>query len=93
MQQQWSLIVEPVVHSKALEVVKVLEDFTGSRAEAVARLREHVRHYTPRHPLNPRRTRVYRTDDGFLMLVEGSFNKTYPHRFRVCLLEWDSAAK
>lgn len=88
----WSLIVEPVVHGNALEVVEVLDEVNGTREEAEARLREHVRRYTPRHPMNPRRTRVYRTDDGYLMLVDGSFNKTYPHRFRICQLEWDSGA-
>ncbi|GAA2092148.1 hypothetical protein GCM10009801_58560 [Streptomyces albiaxialis] len=63
----------------------------ATRAEAEELAKPYIRAYTPRHPMTPKRNRLYRTADGWLLLGEGSFQKQYPYHFRVCELEWDSA--
>ncbi|MEW1862324.1 MULTISPECIES: hypothetical protein [unclassified Streptomyces] len=73
MAERWGLIVEESriksYHNMLTELLTtVLEVFTGSRAEALARLESHATSYQPRRMRFPPRTRLFRTADGFLLV-------------------------
>ncbi|NGO69530.1 hypothetical protein [Streptomyces boncukensis] len=91
---RWGLIVEELpVGGNALPLANVLAEFEAvSRREAEELAKPHIRAYTPRHPMTPKRNRLYRTADGWMLVGEGAFQKHYPYHFRVCELEWDSDA-
>ncbi|MFD5122968.1 hypothetical protein [Streptomyces sp. NPDC058385] len=89
----WGLIVEMTVGTgerKHMEA-SVLAHVDGSREEALAELGEWIGRYTPEHPRSPKRTRVFRTADGFLLVVDGAW-QTFSSRFTVAELVKDSAA-
>lgn len=74
-----------------IDTLEVLTEIDGTREDALALLGEQARTYQPRHPMNPHRRRLYRTDDGWLLVTQSSWSsKLYPCRFRVCELVWDS---
>ncbi|MFA3874239.1 hypothetical protein ABS735_11210 [Streptomyces sp. MMCC 100] len=89
----WGLVVETTVgtgerkHTEA----QVVGQVTGSRAEALAELERRVRSYSPTHPLSPRRRRLLRVGDGFLLVVDGAL-QSFVTRFTVAELLEDSAA-
>ncbi|WP_052850506.1 hypothetical protein [Streptomyces avicenniae] len=91
MAERWGLVVEETAGSgdNRLTVATVLEHFTGTREEAMARLEAVARAHAPRHPLSPTRTRLFRTADGFLMVSEGSM-RSYGSRFSAVELLHDS---
>jgi hypothetical protein len=69
MATRWGLIVEEAkggrygfVHNTVLEV------FTGTREEALARLEGHATTFRPRQLRHPPRTRLFRSADGFLLV-------------------------
>jgi hypothetical protein len=69
MAEHWGLIVEESKGGRHPFVyARVLEMFTGSRADALARLEGHTTTYRPRQLRHPPRTRVFRSADGFLLV-------------------------
>ncbi|AZM78087.1 hypothetical protein D1J63_26510 [Streptomyces sp. KPB2] len=89
----WGLVVETTLgtgerkHTEAQVVAHV----TGSREEALAELERRARSYSPTHPLSPRRRRLLRVGDGFLLVVDGAW-QSFVTRFTVAELLTDSAA-
>ncbi|MFD8777727.1 hypothetical protein OHU25_10595 [Streptomyces sp. NBC_00117] len=89
----WGLIVEMTVGTgerKHMEA-SVLTHVEGSREEALAELGEWIGRYTPEHPRSPKRSRIFRTADGFLLVIDGAW-QTFSSRFTVAELVKDSAA-
>ncbi|MFF2780044.1 hypothetical protein ACFVU3_34710 [Streptomyces sp. NPDC058052] len=89
----WGLVMEMTVglgerkHTEAYVVAHV----TGSREEALAELERRARSHEPAHPRSPRRRRLLRQADGFLLVVDGAW-QSYVTRFTVAELLEDSAA-
>ncbi|MEZ7002253.1 hypothetical protein [Streptomyces sp. AD55] len=87
----WGLIVETTVgfgerkHTEAY----VVAHFTGSREEAFAELERRARRHTPEHPMSPKRRRLLRWSDGFLLVVDGAW-QSFVTRFTVAELLADS---
>ncbi|WP_432055798.1 hypothetical protein [Streptomyces sp. bgisy022] len=87
----WGLVVETTVgtgqrkHTEAQVVAHV----TGSRAEALEELERRARTYQPWHPTSPKRRRLLRLDDGFLLVVDGAY-QSFGTRFTVAELLADS---
>jgi hypothetical protein len=88
----WGLVVETTTgagegkHSEA----RVVAHVTGTRAEALAELERRARGYSPEHPRSPRRRRLLREGDGFLLVVDGAM-QSFATRFTVAELLEDSA--
>uniref|UniRef100_A0AAU1UP08 Uncharacterized protein n=1 Tax=Streptomyces sp. NBC_00119 TaxID=2975659 RepID=A0AAU1UP08_9ACTN len=59
--------------------------------EALAELGEWIGRYTPEHPRSPKRSRIFRTADGFLLVVDCAW-QSFSSRFTVAELVKDSAA-
>ncbi|MBC3981772.1 hypothetical protein [Streptomyces buecherae] len=88
---RWGLLVEPPMGQNDIDTIEVLAEVDGTREEALTLLAEKVETYQPRHPRSPRGRRLYRTDDGWLLVIASSWSsRLYPCRFRVCELVWDS---
>lgn len=89
----WALVVETTqgIGQRKHMVARVLAHVGGSREEALAELERQARDYVPEHPSSPRRRRLLRTGDGFLLVVEGAW-QTFGTRFTVAELLEDSAA-
>ncbi|MGP3735242.1 hypothetical protein ACTWJ9_18905 [Streptomyces sp. GDS52] len=89
----WGLVIETTMgvgerkHTEAY----VLAHVTGEREEALAELERRARSYSPPHPRNPKRRRLLRQDDGFLLVVDGAW-QSFVTRFTVAELIEDSAA-
>lgn len=88
----WGLIVEENegFSERKATSTRVLEHVRGTRAEAMARLAELARSHRPQHPAHASRTYLYRTEEGFLLVKEGSL-RSYGSRFTVAELLHDSA--
>jgi hypothetical protein len=88
----WGLVIETTVGSGDHKHVEayVLAHVTGSRAEALAELERRAWNYSPEHPRSPRRRRLLRDGDGFLLVVDGSW-RSFGTRFTVAELLADSA--
>lgn len=87
----WGLVIETTVSAgdrKHIEAY-VLAHFIGSRAEALAELERRARGYDPEHPRSPRRRRLLRDGDGFLLVVDGAW-QSFATRFTVAELLEDS---
>ncbi|MFF1400364.1 hypothetical protein ACFVZD_42190 [Streptomyces sp. NPDC058287] len=89
----WGLIVEMTVGTGERKHIEasVLAHVEGSREEALAELGEWIGRYTPEHPRSPKRSRIFRTADGFLLVVDGAW-QSFSSRFTVAELVKDSAA-
>nr|WSW49618.1 hypothetical protein OG296_42010 [Streptomyces sp. NBC_01001] len=71
----WGLILETTVGSgehKHTEAY-VMAHVEGGRETALAELERRARAYTPEHPRNPKRRRLFRDGDGFLLVVDGAW--------------------
>lgn len=91
MSVRWGLVVEEVRGTDHTSYrAEVLEDFTGSREDAMGRLEARARAYVPVYPFSHRRTRLYRTGDGFLLVSEGATTRSYGCRFSLAELLRDS---
>jgi hypothetical protein len=91
---RWGLIVEETegMGERRTCSATVLEHVRGTRDEALARLEEVARSYTPQHPVSPAEKRLYRTAEGFLLVSQGSM-RSYGCRFSVAELVYDSVAE
>lgn len=89
----WGLIVEMTVGTGDRKHVEayVLTHVEGSRDEALAELEGRARRFTPEHPRNPKRRRLFRAGDGFVLVIDGSW-QSYSARFTVAELLDDTAA-
>ncbi|MFD0337272.1 hypothetical protein ACFVH0_01010 [Streptomyces sp. NPDC127117] len=89
----WGLVVETTVgvgerkHAEAY----VLTHVEGTREEALAELERRARIHTPEHPRSPKRRRLFREGDGFLLVIDGAW-QSFSTRFTVAELLDDSAA-
>ncbi|MFE0578464.1 hypothetical protein [Streptomyces sp. NPDC058874] len=89
----WGLVIETTVgvgerkHTEA----HVVAHISGSRAEALTELERRARSHTPEHPRSPRRRRLLRESDGFLLVVDGAW-QSFVTRFTVAEVLEDSAA-
>ncbi|MFF4179320.1 hypothetical protein [Streptomyces sp. NPDC001750] len=89
----WGLIMETTVgggERKHIETY-VLAHMAGTREDALLELERRARVHTPTHPWNPKRRRLFRKDDGFLLVIDGTW-QSYSTRFTVAELLEDSAA-
>ncbi|MGI5404877.1 hypothetical protein ACQEVG_36545 [Streptomyces sp. CA-135486] len=89
----WGLIVETTMgmgerkHAEA----HVMAHVEGAREEALAELERRARRYTPEHPRSPKRRRLFRNSDGFLLVIDGSW-QSFGTRFTIAELVEDTAA-
>ncbi|MEU9477316.1 hypothetical protein [Streptomyces sp. NPDC048191] len=89
----WGLVVETTMSAgdrKHIEA-NVVAHVHGTRDEAFAELERRARSFSPEHPRSPRRRRLLRHGDGFLLVVDGVF-QSFATRFTVAELLEDSAA-
>ncbi|MFF8729327.1 hypothetical protein ACF073_22920 [Streptomyces sp. NPDC015171] len=89
----WGLVIEATVgtgDSKHMEA-HVVAHVTGPRAEALAELERRARSFSPEHPRSPRRRRLLREGDAFLLVIDGTW-QSFVTRFTVAELLEDSAA-
>ncbi|WP_327284549.1 MULTISPECIES: hypothetical protein [unclassified Streptomyces] len=73
---RWGLLVEQNLGSGSTHRVwtaGVLGHVEGTREEALEELRRQAETFEPMHPRQVRRRVVYRTGDGFLVVLEGSW--------------------
>jgi hypothetical protein len=89
----WGLVVETTVSAGDRKHIEagVVAHVRGTRAEALAELERRARSFSPEHPRSPRRRRLLRDGDGFLLVVDGAW-QTFATRFTVAELLEDSAA-
>ncbi|MEV3858220.1 hypothetical protein AB0J38_28345 [Streptomyces sp. NPDC050095] len=89
----WGLVVETTVGSGDRKHIegRVLAHVRGAREDALAELRRQASAYRPTHPLSPKRRRLYRHGDGFLLVVDGAW-QSFTTRFTLAELVEDSAA-
>ncbi|MFH8790743.1 hypothetical protein [Streptomyces roseoverticillatus] len=89
----WGLIVETTVGGEHKRTkTSVLAHVEGEREEALAELERRARDFVPQHPWNPKRRRFFRHGDGFLLVLDGSWQQSYSTRFTLAELLEDSAA-
>ncbi|MDJ0382563.1 hypothetical protein [Streptomyces sp. G-G2] len=73
---RWGLLVEQNVGSGGqhrMWAVQVLGHVDGTRAEALAELRRQADTFRPQHPMKVRRRVLYQDGDGFLAVLDGSW--------------------
>ncbi|MFF5564162.1 hypothetical protein ACFY7Z_18960 [Streptomyces sp. NPDC012623] len=90
--KRWGLIVEQNLgfgSQKRVWAPHVLDHVDGTREEAMAELLGRARRFSPMHPANPKRTRLYADGDGCLLVVEGVWQE-FHCRFTVAELLYDS---
>lgn len=89
----WGLVIETTVgtgehkHRDAYVVAHI----SGTRAEALAELERRARSHSPEHPRRPKRRRLLREGDAFLLVVDGAW-QSFVTRFSVAELLEDSGA-
>ncbi|MFD6230271.1 hypothetical protein ACFWFZ_25885 [Streptomyces sp. NPDC060232] len=87
----WGLILETTVgfgerkHTEAYVVAHV----EGPREAALAELERRARAYSPEHPRSPQRRRLFRSGDGFLLVIDGAW-QSHATRFAVAELMDDT---
>ncbi|MFI9629203.1 hypothetical protein [Streptomyces sp. NPDC052042] len=90
----WGLVMETTVgaaerkHTEAY----VLAHMTGTREEALLELERRARNHTPTHPWSQKRRRLFRKEDGFLLVIDGAW-QSFSTRFTLAELLEDSAAR
>ncbi|MGY0021370.1 hypothetical protein [Streptomyces sp. cg35] len=87
----WGMVVETTVGTgerKHLEG-RVIGHMEGAREDALSELERRASAYQPTHPLSPKRRRLYRHGDGFLLVVDGAW-QSFTTRFTLAELLYDS---
>ncbi|MEU9112590.1 hypothetical protein AB0D04_12515 [Streptomyces sp. NPDC048483] len=89
----WGLIIEMTVGAAERKRVEayVLAHVEGAREEALAELERRARSFRPEHPRSPKRRRLFRNGDGFLLVSDGAL-QSYSVRFTLAELLDDTAA-
>ncbi|MFH8985633.1 hypothetical protein [Streptomyces varsoviensis] len=87
----WGLILETTVGSGERKHTEayVIAHVEGGRETALAELERRARAYTPEHPRSPKRRRLFRDGDGFLLVVDGAW-QTHATRFSAAELLEDT---
>ncbi|MEK8142019.1 hypothetical protein NKH18_03370 [Streptomyces sp. M10(2022)] len=91
---KWGLMVEQNLgygRQQRMWSAGVMDHVDGTREEALAALRQRAERFVPVHPANPKRRALYRSDDGFLLVIDGVW-QSFHLRFSVAELLYDSAA-
>ncbi|WP_225839235.1 hypothetical protein [Streptomyces sp. NK08204] len=90
----WGLIVETTVGASDRKHVEtyVLAHVEGTREEALSELQARARQYVSEHPRMPKRRRLFRHTDGFLLVSDGAW-QSFSTRFTVAELIDDNAAR
>lgn len=91
---RWGLVVEQNLGfggQRRVWSADVLDHVDGTREEALEALRVRAETFVPTHPYSPRRRRIYREQDGFLLVLDGSL-QSFHCRFTVAEQILDSAA-
>ncbi|WP_329201810.1 MULTISPECIES: hypothetical protein [unclassified Streptomyces] len=65
----WGLILATTERRRT--EVYVMAHVEGERQTALAELERRARDYTPEHPWSPKRRRLFRDGDGFLLIIDG----------------------
>ncbi|MCX4806933.1 hypothetical protein OG594_35830 [Streptomyces sp. NBC_01214] len=87
----WGLVLETTVglgerkHTEAY----VMAHVEGPRETALAELEKRARAYSPEHPRSPKRRRLFRSDNGFLLVIDGTW-QSHATRFSVAELMDDN---
>ncbi|MGH4033916.1 hypothetical protein ACQB60_33855 [Actinomycetota bacterium Odt1-20B] len=89
---KWGLVVETTTGSgeRKYPTGFVIGHVEGTREDALAELERHALVYQPEHPRSPKRRRLYRHGDGFLLLIDGVL-QDFSTRLTVAELIQDSA--
>ncbi|ARZ65984.1 hypothetical protein SMD11_0318 [Streptomyces albireticuli] len=89
----WGLVLETSeqIGERRQADARVLAHVEGTREEALAELERHARSYAPEYPRRPKRRRLIRHGDGFLLVIDCS-SISFSVRFTVGELLADSAA-
>ncbi|MFE2294137.1 hypothetical protein [Streptomyces sp. NPDC059452] len=91
---RWGLLVEQNLGFGGQRRVwsgSVLDHVDGTREEALEVLRQRAETYRPVHPTSPKRRRLYREQDGFVLVLDGAL-QSFHCRFTVIEQLYDSAA-
>ncbi|MGW0765553.1 hypothetical protein [Streptomyces sp. NPDC002676] len=88
----WGLIVETTVGASDRKHIEtyVLTHMEGTREEALRELETRARNYVPEHPRMPKRRRLFRHGDGFLLVSDGAW-QSFSTRFTLAELVGDDA--
>ncbi|WP_329345541.1 hypothetical protein [Streptomyces microflavus] len=91
---RWGLLVEQNLGfggQRRVWSAGVMEHVDGTREEALEVLRQRAETYRPVHPTSPKRRRLYRESDGFVLVLDGAW-QSFHCRFTVIEQLYDSAA-
>ncbi|MYR98359.1 MULTISPECIES: hypothetical protein [unclassified Streptomyces] len=91
---RWGLLVEQNLGlggQRRVWSADVLDHVDGTREEALEALRQRAEEYRPVHPASPKRRRLYRERDGFVLVLDGAW-QSFHCRFTVIEELYDSAA-
>lgn len=90
---RWGLLVEQNIGFGGQRRVwsgGVVDHVDGTREEALEVLRQRAEKYRPVHPTSPKRRRLYRERDGFVLVLDGAW-QSFHCRFTVVEQLYDSA--
>nr|WSW42435.1 hypothetical protein OG296_04445 [Streptomyces sp. NBC_01001]WSW63123.1 hypothetical protein OG513_33640 [Streptomyces sp. NBC_00998] len=87
----WGLVLETTVGSGERKHTEayVMAHVEGPRETALAELEKRARAYSPEHPRSPKRCRLFRSGDGFLLVIDGAW-QSHATRFSVAELMDDT---
>lgn len=91
---RWGLLVEQNLGlggQRRVWSAGVMDHVDGTREEALEALRQRAEVYKPLHPASPKRRRLYRERDGFVLVLDGAW-QSFHCRFTVLEELYDSAA-
>ncbi|MET9925936.1 MULTISPECIES: hypothetical protein [unclassified Streptomyces] len=91
---RWGLLVEQNLGLGGQRRVwssGVMDHVDGTREETLEVLRQRAEAYRPVHPASPKRRRLYRERDGFVLVLDGAW-QSFHCRFTVIEELYDSAA-
>ncbi|MEU5811919.1 hypothetical protein [Streptomyces sp. NPDC047718] len=89
--ETWGLVLETTVGAGERKHVEafVMAQVEGDKEPALAELERRARAYCPEHPRSPKRRRLFRHGDGFLLVINGAW-QSYVTRFTLAELIEDS---
>ncbi|XMN10919.1 hypothetical protein ACK8N7_35335 [Streptomyces griseobrunneus] len=90
----WGLLVEQNLGfggQRRVWSAGVMDHVDGTREEALEVQRQRAEAYRPVHPTGPERRRLYRERDGFVLVLDGTW-QSFHCRFTVIEQLYDSAA-
>lgn len=89
--ETWGLVLETTVGAGERKHIEafVMAQVEGDKEAALAELERRARAYCPAHPRSPKRRRLLRHGDGFLLVVDGAW-QSYVTRFTLAELIEDS---